>query len=258
MSAITNSPAGCGYIKLLPVWWLLTLILPNSFAGVSPGPTNHADLRAFAAGEYSARQSDYKRGATNDGFATRFARACFELAEFSTNATERATLAGQGIAACRELLGRNSNSAPARLYLAMNLGQLARTKTLGALAIVDEMELQFTQARRLDKHLEHAAPDRYLGLLYREAPVIVSVGNRGKARQHLLRAVEFAPEFPPNRLNLAESYLAWGEKPDARWHLRKLEALLPAARTNFTGTSWAAPWADWDQRIAKVRRALQD
>jgi hypothetical protein len=179
-------------------------------------------------------------------------------AEYSSNATERAVLAEQGISACRAVLKRDSNSAPARLYLAMNLGQLARTKTLGALPIVAEMELQFQAARRLDERLDYAAPDRYLGLLYREAPAIVSVGDRAKSRRHLLRAAELEPGFPVNRLNLVESFLLWGEKADARLQLKKLEALLPAAGTNLTGAEWAAEWADWDPRIAKARRAVLD
>jgi Tfp pilus assembly protein PilF len=86
----------------------------------------------------------------------------------------------------------------------------------------------------------------------------VSIGDRVKARHHLLRAVELAPNFPANRLNLLESFVLWGEKPEARLQLKRLDALLPAARTNFTGPNWAAEWADWDQRIARARRALLD
>ena len=71
-------------------------------------------------------------------------------------------------------------------------------------------------------------------------------------------AAQLAPDFPVNRLNLVESFLLWGEKSEARLHLKKLEALLPAARTNLAGAEWAADWADWEQRIAKARRALQD
>jgi Flp pilus assembly protein TadD len=95
-------------------------------------------------------------------------------------------------------------------------------------------------------------------MLYREAPVFVSIGDRSKARRHLLRAVKLAPDYPANRLNLVESYVLWGEKSEARIQFKKLEALLPAARINLTGAIWAAEWADWEQRIAKARRALQD
>jgi len=235
-----------------------TLFALNSSADEAHSPTNHAGFRRFAEGEYLTRKGGHQAAPTNGVAAYGFARACFELAEFSTNTVERATLAEQGIAACRNAIKRDTNSAPARLYLAMNLGQLARTKKLGALAIVDEMEMQFQTARRLDEHFEHAAPDRYLGLLYREAPVIVSVGDRTKARHHLLRAVKLAPEFPVNRLNLVESYMLWGEKPEARLQLKRFEALLPPARTNFSGTISAAEWADWEQRATQARNTLRN
>ena len=38
---------------------------------------------------------------------------CYDLADFATNDTERAQLANQGIAACRQLVAREPKSAPA-------------------------------------------------------------------------------------------------------------------------------------------------
>src|SRR5208282_800561 len=58
--------------------------------------------------------------ATNGSAAWQFARACFDFADFATNDTGRATIARLGIAACRELLARETNSAPGHYYLAMN------------------------------------------------------------------------------------------------------------------------------------------
>ena len=77
-------------------------------------------------------------------------------------------------------IARESNSAPAHYYLGMNLGQLARTKGLAALRLVSQMEHEFTRARELDEQLDWAGPDRNLGLLYRDAPAIGSVGSRAE------------------------------------------------------------------------------
>ena len=96
--------------------------------------------------------------------------------------SERADIAQQGIAAAWQALARESNSAPAHYYLGMNLAQLAQTKMLGALKIVDRMEREFTTTRELDEHFDYAGADRNLGLLYRDAPSIGSIGNRSKAR----------------------------------------------------------------------------
>ena len=107
-------------------------------------------------------------------------------------------------------MARESNLAPAHYYLGMNLGQLARTRGLSALRLVNQMQREFTRARDLDEHFDWAGPDRNLGLLYRDAPAFASIGSRSKAREHLMRAVELAPRYPENRLNLVETYLQLG------------------------------------------------
>jgi tetratricopeptide (TPR) repeat protein len=198
-------------------------------------------------------QRRYLNEPTNHIAAWEFARATFERGEFSTNNAERATLAVQGIDACRQLIARDPRSAPGHYYLGMNLGQMARTKLLGALSIVDEMEREFKLAAALDELFDHAGPHRCLGLLYLEAPVLGSVGSRTKARKHLERAAELAPDFPENRLNLAEAYLQWRDKKLLRRELEALEELWPRARTNYVGPDWQADWADWLKRKLTLR-----
>ena len=186
---------------------------------------------------------------TNVALATAFAAATFDRAEFATNDTERATLAVTGINAMRELLVRAPKSAAGHYYLAMNLGQLARTKTLGALKIVDEMELEFKTAASLDPHLDHAGPARNLGQLYFQAPGWpASVGSHSQARKQLERAVELAPEFPDNHLTLLEAAVDWRDKKILQRELTALKNLWPRAKTNFTGAAWEASWSDWEKR----------
>ena len=205
-----------------------------------------------------AAQKRHLAEPTNAVAAWEFARACFERAEYPTNDTERAVLAQQGIATCRQLLSRQIRIAPVHYYLAMNLGQLARTKKLGALRIVDEMEREFKAARQLDEHLDFAGPDRNLGLLYFEAPAFASVGSRSKARQHFQRAAEVAPDFPENRLNLAEAYLKWSDHKGAAHELKALEKLWPAAQANLTGEDWAASWSSWEKKLKWTRKTIED
>ncbi len=223
-----------------------------AFAGEGSGQVG----AAFAEGEFQSWQQAYQANHANSTNAWQFARACFDWAEFSTNDTQRAALAQLGIKACRALLKRDTNSVAGHYYLGMNLGQLARTKNLGALPIVDEMEMEFKAARRLDQNFDQAGPDRNLGLLYLEAPSIGSIGSRSKARTHLLRAVELAPDFPENRLNLAEALVRWRDSTGARQQLDALEAGLGKARTQYDGPAWAAAWNDWERRLAKLRAQL--
>jgi tetratricopeptide (TPR) repeat protein len=233
--------------------------VPASFASdvpTSPNPTNAAI--AEAATQFALARQQSEQDPHNPQAGWQFGRACFDLAEFATNHSQRAQLAHEGITACQKALTVNSNSAPAHYYLGMNLGQLARTKGLGALKLVSQMRREFSVARDLDEHFDHAGPDRNLGLLYRDAPSIGSIGSRSKAQEHLLRAVEVAPEYPENRLDLMEAYLKWGEHEPARKELEALGKSLPDALKNFSGPAWSSTWADWDERFDKARHKIRE
>lgn len=219
----------------------------------SDAPPNHARGLARAQARFVSARHRLENEPTNNAAIWEFARAAFDRAEFSTNDTERAALAVPGIDACRKLIARDPKSAAGHYYLGMNLGQLARTKLLGALKIVDEMEREFKSAASLDERFDHAGPQRNLGLLYYEAPVLGSIGSRTKARKHLERAAELAPDFPENRLNLAEAYLKWRDKGLLKKELEALQKAWPAAKTNFAGADWEAAWLDWTRREKQLR-----
>ena len=164
----------------------------------------------------------------------------------------------KGIAAAREVLRLDPNLAAGYYYLGMNIGQLARTKKLGALKLVDEMESSFCSVTKLNPGFDFAGAHRSLGLLYRDAPGWpISVGSRSKARQHLSKAVEMSPEYPDNWLSLIEGYLNWNEKEKAQTQFNAATEHLLAARKRFTGEEWQATWEDWDKRIDGIRSELR-
>ena len=113
------------------------------------------NFAARAAAEFQRAQIQWQSGTNDSTAAWQFARACFDFADFATNDTGRAAIARQGIAACRELLARETNSAPGHYYLAMNYGQLARAEapSLAAYRLVKQMEREFKAAADLDKPL---------------------------------------------------------------------------------------------------------
>ena len=199
-------------------------------------------------------QNQFQSQPGNPEMALKFGLAAFDWAEFATNSHQREAIALAGIDACRSVVAGQPKSAAGHYYLAMNLGQLARTKTLGALKLVDEMETEFQITRKLDEDFDYAGPDRNLGLLYSEAPGWpTSIGSRGKARHHLCRAVVLKPNYPENRLNLLEAYLKWGDKSGANQEFRTLKELWPTAKNEFTGELWEMSWTDWDRRWEKIQ-----
>jgi hypothetical protein len=216
---------------------------------------------ARAGAEFRRAQNQYQANTNDHAAAWQFARACFDLADFATNETERAEIARQGIAACRELLARETNSAPGHYYLAMNEGQLARAEapSLAAYRLVRQMEREFKTAGDLDKSFDYAGPERCLGLLYRDAPGWpFSIGSRRKAREGLEQAAKLAPDYPENHLNLAESFLQWHETDNARSELTMLDALWAGAQTNITGEAWERSWDDWSKRRDAARKKLEE
>jgi len=118
------------------------------------------------------------------------------------------------------------------------------------------MERELSNAAALDPHFDHGGPDRSLGLLYRDAPSFGSIGSRSKARQHLERAIELAPDFPDNRLSLLESYLKWSEGENARHELKVLKEAWPRAQAELSGATWQASWADWEERLEKAQKQV--
>lgn len=210
--------------------------------------------RARAA--YDQARAEYQSQMSNPVVAWEFARTCYDLTDRGTNQSQDAAIAQEGITACQRAL-RFTNCAALHYYMGLNLGQLAQYEMLHGLHIVHEMEHEWQLAADLDPHYDFAGPNRSLGLLYRDAPGWpLSIGNRDKAEEFLQSAAVLAPDDPENILNLAETYLKWGNTTNARHELQILEALWPKAQKALTGEKWEYDWYDWSKRRGDLRRKL--
>ena len=212
-----------------------------------------------AESEYLHSQQQFQSNTNDATIGWQFARACYDMVDFATNKVQRASIAREGIAACRQVINGEPTNVAAHYYLAMDLGQLASTETLGALKIVKEIEREFKTAADLGEKFDYAGAARGLGLLYRDAPGWpISVGSRKKARQWLGQAVELSPQDPENHLNLIESRIKWSDHAGAQNELKILNQLWPSARTNFTGAAWESSWDDWTKRRDAAQQHLED
>ena len=116
-----------------------------------------------------------------------------------------------------------------------------------------------THCRHLDAKFDCAGPDRNLGLLYDEAPGWpASIGSSSKARPCFERAVQLAPNYPENHLNLLEAYLKWGEKNLLQHELKATEDLWPKAQEEFAQEKWERSWADWEKRWKKIQEEAKN
>lgn len=238
----------CGrFDRQFPVGCFLNVLLVVAFSRECV----HGEIERRFAPRYEmsflSARTNWIAAPTNSVRAWEFARAAFDWAEFATNDTQRAQVAVEGIDAARKAIILDPKCAPAHYYLGMNLGQMARTKLLGALKLVGEMEDRFKEAAALDPHLDYAGPDRNLGILYREAPGWpASVGNRAKARTHLKRCVELSPDYPANHLELFAACLDWKDIRAAEKMMPVVERCLQNAKIELAGTRWEWSWSDWD------------
>ncbi len=237
------------------LYLVILSLLPTLAQGASSLVAGNANVRAVKI--YEETRNNLQQSPKDSDLAWKFARACFDRGEFATNNAERALIAQEGIAAAERAVGMQSNSAPAYYYLGMNLGQLARTKTLGALRLVDRMVVAFRHSGALDSHFDYAGSDRNLGLLHRDAPSIGSVGSRSKARQHLERAARLEPGYPENRLALGESYTRWGDNQSARRELAEIQRNWTAAQAQLQGQQWELSWEDWTKRLKDLEKKLE-
>jgi hypothetical protein len=253
MATFNSHASRSACLKLVSATLFLLTVFP-----LVAGEDQRKNFAERAESEFHQAQKQFQSEANNATNAWWFARACYNFADFAKNDTDRADIANQGIAACRQSIAHNSVSAPAHYYLGMNLGQLARTELLGALSLVKEMEREFKTAADEDRLFDFAGPERSLGLLYRDAPGWpTSIGSKRKAREFLELSVKLTPDFPENHLNLIESYLQWHDSENARTELSALDALWPKAQTNFTGEAREQDWDDWSTRRADVRKKLE-
>jgi len=234
--------------------WLAVFCAARMASGTTEDDVTPSLVLAEQA--YDAAKARNQTNVNDDAAARQFASACFDLADQTPKDSVRASMAHEGIQVCRLWLQRAPNQAAAHYYLGMNIGQLARTKTLGALPLVKDMEKEWLATLALDPHFDFAGADRNLGLLYRDTPGFpLSIGSRAKAEQHLQRAVELNPEYPENHLNLIETHFK--RKPAAvPGEYEKLRAILPAARKQFAGPQWQSAWEDWNPRLEKIKSWL--
>lgn len=211
------------------------------------------DGRTEAEQDFIHKSAQYKRFPTDPDAAWKFGRACFDWAEFAVDKNARAEIAKDGILACRRAIALRDDLAAAHHYLALNLGQLARTKLLGALSLVDEMEHELKRAIVLDRSFGYGAPDRSLGLLYLEAPKWpLSIGNQEKALFHLEKAVQISPEYPENLLCALEASLKWNDSERLERQIKAFKIVLPQSKSRFSGPLWNRDWKEWDARWGKI------
>jgi len=237
---------------------VLCLAFWTAFGCAEESRGNPDLFRRRAEKIYVEKKSAYLKDSSAEN-GVNFALACFDWADFSRSDQDRERIGEEGVKTARTILEKNSTNVGAIYYLGMNLGQVAQTKTLGALKIVKEMERQFKSCLALDPGFDHHGPDRNLGLLYLEAPGWpASVGDKAKARVHLESAARGSSNYPENQLNLLDAFLRWKDQEAIQKILPRLGVIMKDSKKVFSGEQWEAGWVQWDVRWIKLRKRADE
>jgi len=170
------------------------------------------------------------------------ARACVWLVEHEPDADARresVTTAVQSAQWCERIAPSDAGCA---YWLGASLGLQARERRSTGLDALPLIEQAFRRAAAAEPGLEQGGPDRALALLYLRAPSWpTGPGDPDLGLDHARRAVELAPDYPPNLIALAEALAATGEPEEARKSLAR--ALDRAGTMAEEGDPDAAEWA---------------
>jgi hypothetical protein len=133
------------------------------------------------------------------------ARMLHYLAEIATSDEARRTLRAQGLSAAEAALSIDRDEPAAILWWTAHRGGLvSMCNPVAAVRAAAEIETELLRLRELAPGFDHGAADRVLGVLYRRAPPVISVGSMKKAEEHLRAAIRRDPSYPGNQLFWAE------------------------------------------------------
>ena len=135
---------------------------------------------------------------------------------------DRIDLFKRGMDYGKEAITLNPKAVYGNYWYASNMGMWGLCRgIMSSLKGIDPMRKSMQVVLGENENFFFGGPHRALGRLYHQAPGWpISIGNKGKAAEHLERAVAIGPDFMHNRLFLAEFLLDVGKKDKAREHIQ--------------------------------------
>lgn len=154
------------------------------------------------------------------------AKAMGRAVRHSKTSKERRDWADRARAAAGKAVEKAPASSDAYAVYGEALGQWAEAhKGVHSLKAVRQAVDALKRAVSLDP--KNAYAHMLLASFYREAPGVISVGDKAKALEHARLAVEYGPEYAINHLILARVDLDRGQKEEAIEQLQAIAALTP-------------------------------
>lgn len=199
---------------------------------------------------YTLYQRCAEAGAQDYELAWRGARAGVWAAQRVEDRARQKTFAESALRLANAAVVADPARPEGHYYHALAAGMLASADHDYGLDAMKVMIEDGTRLVGIDEKWNYAAAHRLLGNFYHKSPgPPIGKGSDRKARQHLERAVEFAPEYPGNWIYLVELDVDEEDIERGREHLAKFHGLsvLPGL---------AAEHAEWRKEAARLATEL--
>ncbi len=208
-----------------------------------PDPTSQIEQwqRDLARDEASLPGAGFERG----NLLIRLARTSWQLVELLPKERQQ-PYRDKGQHYAQLLMQEQPGWVDGYYWSSMNLCSTAENCGAGnALRMLPEIVQRLERAAAIDPTYDQAGPHRVLGRIFFLAPAWpLSVGDLGKALEHLRLAVKIAPQNSTNQLFLGEALLHLEKKAEAR---KALEAVLSCTEH-----------AVWPQGVIKDRQKAEN
>lgn len=188
-------------MRLKPLFLLFCLITLPLEVEADAAPALKPGARALASVDHSVAEAE----------------RLFRLGNAAGVEADKRKFHEEGFQLAEGARAQNPDDPGALLQWTMHASAIAALdKNLAALKRIKEIEVTLLRLKEIAPAYRHAAADRTLGLLYRNAPMIISIGSTARAGRHLKEAFAKDPAYPGNCIFLADFYLSEGERREAR------------------------------------------
>jgi tetratricopeptide (TPR) repeat protein len=159
-------------------------------------------------------------------FPLYLAEAYYRLADPNANVNKEFPYYEKSAAYAEQALAMDPKRSEGHYWHGLFLLKQAQKRGISAFFIVKDGIRALENVRRNLPTYDHAGASRVLGLLYGLAPRWTPFGNLDKSIELGEESTRLAPDYPLNRLYLANAYKKRGDKAAA---IREYQAILTAA-----------------------------
>lgn len=181
----------------------------------------------------------------------RGARAGVWIGQRTKEDAPRAAVARESLDLVNSAIEVDPGRPEAYYYRAVASGLLAQSENAYGLDAMKFMIADGTRVLEIDEKWNGAAAHRLLGKVYHKAPgPPIGPGSDRKAREHLDKAVTFAPQYGANWVYLLELDVDEENIELARDHLGKFHQTVPPP-------GMAAEYAEWRAEVVRLTGELE-